>query len=112
MSLGAGGTLLRKAVKNDPSSVDIDSMYVQRGDVVDTKSPVRAVTAPSQEDDLSFAIERSFTCISVEEEPLPLPPPPNTSMSMTCLDSIYLLPAPPLPSPVQQPQLGTAIPRS
>merc|ERR1711962_987901 len=101
MTLGAGGTLLRKAVKNNLSKkssvAENESIYGQRSaDSVDSGVSGRGVaTAPSQEDELSSAFERSISCMSGEEEPLPLPPPPNTSASMTSLDSIDLLPPPP-----------------
>merc|ERR1712013_899668 len=101
MTLGAGGTLLRKAVKNNLSKkssvAENESIYGQRSaDSVDSGVSGRGfATAPSQDDESSSAFERSISCMSGEEEPLPLPPPPNTSASMTSLDSIDLLPPPP-----------------
>merc|ERR1711936_1051215 len=101
MTLGAGGTLLRKAVKNNLSKkssvADNESLYGQRPpETAESIVSGRGdATAPNQEDELSSAFERSISCLSGEEEPLPLPPPPNTSVSMTSLDSIDLLPPPP-----------------
>merc|ERR1719305_144224 len=101
MTLGAGGTLLRKAVKNNLSKkssvADNESVYGQRpSETAESGVSGRGdATAPNQEDELSSAFERSISCLSGEEEPLPLPPPPNTSASMTSLDSIDLLPPPP-----------------
>merc|ERR1712088_25868 len=101
MTLGAGGTLLRKAVKNNLSKkssvADNESLYGQRPpETAESSVSGRGdATAPNQEDELSSAFERSISCLSGEEEPLPLPPPPNTSASMTSLDSIDLLPPPP-----------------
>jgi len=106
MSLGAGGTLLRKAVKNSLSkkcAVDSESIYGQRS--VDCDVSVDSSVGEEEEeverrasiieDELSSAFERSMSCMSGEEETLPLPPPPNTCMSMTSLDSIDILPPPP-----------------
>merc|ERR1711962_284545 len=75
MTLGAGGTLLRKAVKNNlskkSSSAENESIYGQRpADSVDSGVSGRGVaTVPSQEDELSSAFERSI--------PFPCPRPPT-----------------------------------
>jgi len=101
MSLGAGGTLLRKAVKNNlkKSVIDNESMYIQKpgeGDIsIESSSVGEEETRSLLEDELSSAFERSMSCMSNEEESLPLPPPPNNSMSLTSLDSIDQLPPPP-----------------
>merc|ERR1719347_1435627 len=86
MSIGAGGTLLRKAVRNSLSkkSLDNESVYQQRSTdelsaescngnsfVVDGDTTVSTDTA--QQDILSSAFERSMSCM-LEDETLPLPP--------------------------------------
>jgi len=106
MTLGAGGTLLRKAVRNSLSkkSLDNDNVYQQRNTdelsvgscsgnsfVGDEETPLSTDTA--HDDPLSSAFERSLSSMS-EEELLPLPPPPRVD-SVTSLDDIDLLPPPP-----------------
>jgi len=106
MSIGAGGTLLRKAVRNSLSkkSLDNESVYQQRSTdelsaescngnsfVVDGDTTVSTDTA--QQDILSSAFERSMSCM-LEDETLPLPPPPRVD-SVSSLDDIDQLPPPP-----------------
>jgi len=106
MTLGAGGTLLRKAVRNSLSkkSLDNESVYQQRNTdelsggscngnsfVVDGDTAVS--TDPAHEDILSSAFERSMSCM-LEDESLPLPPPPRVD-SVSSLDDIDQLPPPP-----------------
>merc|ERR1712130_1029050 len=75
MTLGAGGTLLRKAVKNNLSKkssvADNESVYGQRpSETAESGVSGRgdATAAPNQEDELSSAFERSISCLSGEEE--------------------------------------------
>lgn len=106
MTLGAGGTLLRKAVRNSLSkkSLDNESVFQQRNTdelsggsctgnsfVVDGDTAVS--TDPAHEDILSSAFERSMSCM-LEDESLPLPPPPRVD-SVSSLDDIDQLPPPP-----------------
>lgn len=106
MSLGAGGTLLRKAVRNSLSkkSLDNENVYQQRNTdelsaescngnsfVLDGDTAVGTDTV--HEDVLSSAFERSMSCM-LEDESLPLPPPPRVD-SVSSLDDIDQLPPPP-----------------
>jgi amyloid beta A4 precursor protein-binding family B protein 1-interacting protein len=106
VSLGAGGTLLRKAVRNSLSkkSLDNENVHQQRSTdelsaescngnsfVVDGDTAVSTDTA--HEDILSSAFERSMSCM-LEDESLPLPPPPRVD-SVSSLDDIDQLPPPP-----------------
>eukprot|EP00092_Neocalanus_flemingeri_P013113 GFUD01014130.1.p1 GENE.GFUD01014130.1~~GFUD01014130.1.p1 ORF type:complete len:1210 (-),score=255.87 GFUD01014130.1:166-3795(-) len=106
MSLGAGGTLLRKAVRNSLSkkSLDNENVFQHRHTdeasaescngnsfVGDEEPPVNTDTA--HDDPLSSAFEQSMSCM-LEDESLPLPPPPRVD-SVTSLDDIDQLPPPP-----------------
>jgi len=106
MSLGAGGTLLRKAVRNSLSkkSLDNEAVYQQRiTDELSTEScngnsfvgagDTTMSTDTAHEDILSSAFERSMSCM-MEDESLPLPPPPRVD-SVSSLDDIDQLPPPP-----------------
>lgn len=125
VGLGAGGTLLRKAVRNSltrkPTTANTTP---STGPVADMSSgtppdqrlhpsarlnnsspapPTRQTTHSSaqskpSEDPLSSAFERSLSSMSEDEglEGLPLPPPPRMD-SITSLDSIDQLPPPPPP---------------
>ena len=112
MGLGAGGTLLRKAVRNSLSrkTPDIELRETETGrgaDCGDTSSqspaPVRqtekpmttaAGTGDKHDDPLSSAFERSLSSMS-EEENLPLPPPPRMDSISSLVDDIDMLPPPP-----------------
>ena len=98
VGLGAGGTLLRKAVRNSLSrkpqehDKEIDSCRVD-GESVPPNRQTEISTDNYREDPLSSAFERSISSMS-EEENLPLPPPPRMD-SMTSLNDIDQLPPPP-----------------
>ena len=104
VGVGAGGTLLRRAVRNSLPRKPKDN----GSDVVDFASasqqtlspPTRHAEAPmaelnlnSVDDPLSSAFERSLSSMS-EDENLPLPPPPRMD-SIQSLDQIDQLPPPP-----------------
>jgi len=106
MSLGAGGTLLRKAVRNSLSKKSLDNENVAQQRSTDELSAescngnsfaadgdTAVGTDTAHEDALSSAFERSMSCM-LEDESLPLPPPPRVD-SVSSLDDIDQLPPPP-----------------
>jgi len=106
MSIGAGGTLLRKAVRNSLSkkSLDNENVYQQRntdelsaescnGNSFGGDEEPSLSSDTAHDDPLSSAFERSMSCM-LEDESLPLPPPPRVD-SITSLDDIDQLPPPP-----------------
>jgi len=98
VGLGAGGTLLRKAVRNSLSRKpqDNDPIYsgIQREASLDSPPPPVRQTEVPVEDALSSAFERSLSGFS-EDENLPLPPPPRVDSISSLIDDIDQLPPPP-----------------
>ncbi len=117
VGLGAGGTLLRHAMRNSLSRKKPPVPMPDTAVHPTAKSAVPIVTSPQcektvnhlpaeatrgcvvspEEDPLSSAFERSLSSLS-EDEALPLPPPPHLmAASLTSLDDVDQLPPPPSP---------------
>ena len=123
VGLGAGGTLLRHAMRNSlsrkrPTAHQLmDNDKAAKAAAPVALAPQEAAAMPveasrscgsQEEDPLSSAFERSLSSLS-EDEALPLPPPPHLmEASVTSLDDLDQLPPPPPPDMCYEPAVASS----